>query len=121
MRQSIRPSRLVGHNWKPAKGSDGYIIPYDADKKLLLPDPPEELATREFSRLWFTLQAMSSQNADVLEREYGAPIDDAELEAEFGSRHMWATAGTRRGPAIVGGDDDGALRYSDASTMRGEL
>ena len=120
MRPTTRPSRLVG-NWKPSKGPDGYILPYDVDKKLLLPDPPEDLASREFSRLWFTLQAMSSQNAEVLEKEYGVPIDDAELEAEFGPRHMWAAAGAGKVPHIVGGDENDGLRYSEASTLRGEL
>jgi serine/threonine protein kinase len=123
MRPSTRPSRMVG-NWKPAKGADGYIMPYEPDKRLLLPDPPDDLATREFSRLWFNLQAMNSQNAESLEKEYGPPIDDAELEAEFGPRSMWAAAGSGKLPIVVGGgggDENDNLRYGEASTLRSEI
>jgi len=120
MKASARPSRLVG-NWKPSKGLDGYILPYDADTKLLLPDPPQDLATREFSRLWFTLQAMSSQNAEVLEKEYGAPIDDAELEAEFGPRQLWRAAGVGKMSAIGSGDENDGMRFNEASALRGNF
>jgi hypothetical protein len=119
MRLSTRPSRLAGY-WKPTKATDGYIVPYEPDKKLLLPDPPEDLAAREFSRLWFNLQAMNSQNAELLEKEYGAPIDDAELEAEFGPKSMWAAAGGGKLPVVVSSDSENdSIRYSDASTLRG--
>lgn len=114
MRPTKPPSRLVGAGWKPVKGTDGFVLPYDADKKLLLPDPPEDLAGREFSRLWYTLQAMSSQNAEVLEREYGGGLEDGELEAEFGPRHLW-------GSKMSGDEERDALRYSEASTLRGEI
>ncbi|KIW03970.1 uncharacterized protein PV09_04804 [Verruconis gallopava] len=121
MRPSSRPSRIMG-NWKPSKGSDGYILPYEPDKRLLLPDPPEDLAIREFSRLWFNLQAMSSQNADLLEKEYGGTIDDAELEAEFGPRALWAAVGAGKLPIVAGSDSSSEnLRYSEASTLRGDL
>jgi hypothetical protein len=96
-------------------------MPYEPDKRLLLPDPSEDMTAREFSRLWFNLQAMSSQNAEILEKEYGGSIDDTELEAEFGPRAMWAAGGSGKLPMVVGGDESDSLRYSEASTLRGEL
>ena len=116
-----RPSRLVGGTplWKPALGTDGFIVPYEPDRRLLLPDPPEDVALREFSRLWFNLQAMNGQGAEILEREYGVGVDEAELEAEFGARAVWNSGGGGGGGS-AGAAGSGGMRKMSLGVGTGE-